>query len=176
LRVSSLQRLNLRLFAAFLLAVTGLLAQDPTASLTPGVARVGARLSCRCGACRNTIATCPMLHCESSGPMRARIKQMQDQGKSDNAIVNTIVQEQGIVALAAPPAEGWGLFTWVMPGVALLFGFLVYSWWVRRNTRQQTAPPLTEVDRAVLDRFRDQIDPEFDDSADFSKGAPHEKK
>ena len=175
MRVSSLQRLNLKLFAAFFLTVACLLAQDPTKVLTPGVARVGARLSCRCGACRNTIATCPMLHCESSGPMRARIKQMQDQGKGDNAIVNTIVQEQGVVALAAPPAEGWGLFTWVMPGVALFLGFLVYSWWVRRNSRQ-TDPPLTEGDRAVLNRFRDQIDPEFDDSADFNKGAPHEKK
>ena len=26
--------------------------------------------------------------------------------------------------LAAPPGEGWGLFTWMMPGVALLRDFL----------------------------------------------------
>ena len=65
--------------------------------------------------------------------MRARIKRMQDQGVSDQNIIKTVVKEQGVVALAAPPAEGWGLFTWVMPGVALLLGFLVYSWWVRRN-------------------------------------------
>lgn len=165
-----------RLLAAFFLAIACLLAQDPTASLTPGVARVGAHLACRCGTCRNTIATCPMLHCESSGPMRTRIKTMQEQGKSDDAIIKTIVQEQGVVALASPPAEGWGLFTWVMPGVALLLGFLVYSWWVRHNRQQQAEPPLTEVDRAVLDRFRDQIEPEFDESGDLHHGGPHEKK
>lgn len=167
---------TVRLLVAFFLTIACLLAQDPTASLTPGVARVGAHLACRCGTCRNTIATCPMLHCESSGPMRTRIKTMQEQGKSDDAIIKTIVQEQGVVALASPPAEGWGLFTWVMPGVALLLGFLVYSWWVRHNRQRQTEPPLTEKDRAVLDRFRDQIEPEFDESGDLHHGGPHEKK
>jgi cytochrome c-type biogenesis protein CcmH/NrfF len=176
LQVSSLRRLNLRIFGAFFLTVASLLAQDPTAVLTPGVARVGSHLACRCGTCRNTIATCPMLHCESSGPMRARIKQMQDRGASDDAILKTIVREQGVVALAAPPAEGWGLFTWVMPGIALLLGFLVYSWWVRRSRRQQLDPPLTEGDRAVLDRFRDQIDSEFDDAGNLNHGGPPQKK
>jgi cytochrome c-type biogenesis protein CcmH/NrfF len=159
-----------------MLAIAPLYAQDPTANLTPGVVRVGSHLACRCGTCRNTIATCPMLHCESSGPMRARIKQMQEQGTSDDAIIKTIVQEQGVVALAAPPAEGWGLFTWVMPGIALLLGFFVYSWWVRRNRQQQLDPPLTEVDRAVLDRFRDQIDSEFDDAGNLNRGGPPQKK
>ena len=74
-----------------------------------------------------------MLRCGYTEPMRAKIKQLQDNGASDDAIINTIVREQGVVALAAPPAEGWGLFTWLMPGIALLGGFLVYSLWVRRN-------------------------------------------
>src|SRR3954464_9294471 len=104
-----------KLVAAFFLSIACLIAQDPTSLLTPGVMRVGEKLACRCGTCRNTVANCPMLRCHYTEPMRARIKQMQDAGSGDQEIVNAIVKEQGIVALAAPPVEGWGLFTWVMP-------------------------------------------------------------
>jgi cytochrome c-type biogenesis protein CcmH/NrfF len=177
LRVS-LPRWNLKLFAAFLLTIFCVWAQDqdPTTLLTPGVARVGEKLACRCGTCRNTVATCPMLHCHYTEPMRERVKAMQEQGKSDDSILSTIVREEGVVALAAPPGEGWGLFTWVMPGVALLLGFFAYSWWVRRNHQDQ-AQPVSDVDRAVLDRFRDQIDSELGEPEDVRQGnRPNAKK
>jgi Uncharacterized protein involved in biosynthesis of c-type cytochromes len=170
---ASLRRCSLKLVAAFFLSSACLLAQDPTSVMTPGVARVGDHLACRCGVCRNTVATCPMLHCEYSGPMRARIKRMQDEGAADQNIIKAVVKEQGVVALAAPPAEGWGLFTWVMPGVALLLGFLVYSWWVRRNRPQPQ--PVSEADRALLERFRGQIETEMGES-DTTGGGPDEKK
>jgi cytochrome c-type biogenesis protein CcmH/NrfF len=96
--------------------------------------------------------------------MRARIKQMQDAGSGDQEIVSTIVKEQGVVALAAPPAEGWGLFTWVMPGVALLLGFLFYSWWVRHNRQEPQAAK--DIDQNLIDRFRDQIESELGESVD----------
>ena len=159
------------LIALFFLAICAILAQDqdPTSLITPGVLRVGDKLACRCQTCRNTVGNCPMLHCGYTQPMRERIKKMQDAGMSDGNIINTIVQEQGVVALAAPPATGWGLFTWVMPGVALVFGFLIYSWWVRRN-RKQEPERINEFDRAVLDRFRDQIESELGDANDISRG------
>jgi cytochrome c-type biogenesis protein CcmH/NrfF len=165
-----LRRWNLKLLAAFLLSFALLLAQDPTSLLTPGVLRVGGRLACRCGTCRNTVRDCPMLRCGYTEPMRAKIKQLQDNGASDDAIINTIVREQGVVALAAPPAEGWGLFTWLMPGIALLGGFLVYSLWVRRNRREPQT--VSEGDRAVLDRFRDQIESELGEPDDVDRKAP----
>jgi cytochrome c-type biogenesis protein CcmH/NrfF len=103
-----------------------------------------------------------MLKCESADPMRHKIFAQKQKGMSDDAIVNQIVQEEGIVALATPPTEGFGpILTWVMPGIALLLGFLFYSWWVKRN--QQTPAPLTEVDKATLDRFRSQIEKELED-------------
>ena len=100
-----------------------------------------------------------MMRCDYAEPMRARIKEMQLRGVSDVEIVNTVVREQGVVALAAPPGEGWGLFTWVVPGIVLVLGFLVYSWYVRRN--RQTPQPVSDGDRAVLERFRDQIEDEL---------------
>jgi cytochrome c-type biogenesis protein CcmH len=168
---------NFKLVAAFFLTFACLIAQDPTSLLTPGVMRVGEKLACRCGTCRNTVANCPMLRCHYTEPMRQRIKAMQDQGQNDQQIVNTIVQQEGVVALSSPPAQGWGLFTWMMPGVALGLGFWAYSWWVRRN-RQDEPAPVTEVDRAVLDRFRDQIDSELGETetGDLNRGGPSTKK
>jgi cytochrome c-type biogenesis protein CcmH/NrfF len=158
-----LQRSNLKLIAAFFVAFAALIAQDPTSYLTPDVTRVGERLACRCGTCRNTVATCPMMRCSSADPMRRRIFEMKRGGMSDDAVVNSIVREEGVVALSSPPASSLGgLITWVMPGIALLIGIFVYSFYVRRN--RKAPEPLSSFDRAVIDRFQDQIERELDES------------
>jgi cytochrome c-type biogenesis protein CcmH/NrfF len=88
---------------------------------------------------------------------------MKKQGISDDAIVAHYVQLEGIATLAAPPAQGLGpIVTWAGPGIALLLGFGIYSWYVRRNSKQPEA--LMPVDQAVLDRFQAQIERELDDS------------
>ena len=154
---------SLKILLAFFGVLTAVYAQDPTSYLTPDVLRVGSRLACRCAGCRNTVGDCPMLHCGSSDPIRRRIFQMQKQGMSDDAIVDTFIKEEGIVALATPPGHGLGpIITWIGPGVALLLGFGVYTWYVRRIRKQPA--PLMPVDQAVLDRFQAQIDRELDDS------------
>jgi cytochrome c-type biogenesis protein CcmH/NrfF len=164
-----MRRLNLKLVAAFFVALRALVAQDPTSYLTPGVLRVGDRLACRCGGCRNTVGTCPMLRCDSADPLRRRIYEMKRSGMSDDAIINNIVREEGVVALASPPAGSiGGLITWITPGAALLIGFVVYLFYVRRNRREPE--PLSSFDRAVIDRFQEQIDRELDDSPASGKG------
>jgi cytochrome c-type biogenesis protein CcmH len=110
-----------------------------------------------------------MLRCEYTEPMRQRVKKMLDSGLSDTDILNKIVQEQGVVTLASPPATGWGLFTWIMPGLALVLGFFIYSWWVRRN-QQREPEKVNDADRAVLDRFRDQIESELGEAGDIPRG------
>ncbi len=168
LRTGRCARFNVKLVAAFFFVLAALFAQDPTSYLTANVLRVGDKLACRCSGCRNTVGNCPMLHCESADPMRRRIAGMQAKGLSDDAVIQTIVREDGIVALASPPAEGFGLFTWIMPGIALAVGFLIYSRWVRRN--QTTPQALTPADQATLERFRTQIDRELDEPSEQPKG------
>lgn len=168
------RRWNLKLVAAFVLSLSFVVAQDPTSLMTPEVARVGSRLACRCGTCRNTVADCPMIRCHSSDPLRHRIHDMQAVGISDDAIVQTIVQEEGIVALSSPPGTGWGLLTWVMPGIALLLGFFAYTQWVRRNKAAPAA--MSATDTALLERFRDQIDREMDEPSGRTPGGNPEKK
>jgi cytochrome c-type biogenesis protein CcmH/NrfF len=104
-----------------------------------------------------------MLHCGSADPKRHKIFELKQQGMSDDAIVKSFVSEEGIVALSTPPSEGLGpIITWLGPGIALGIGFLIYSWYVRRNRKDPEQ--LLPVDQAVLDRFRTQIDRELDDS------------
>jgi cytochrome c-type biogenesis protein CcmH len=157
-----LKQSSLKLAAIFFVTIAGLIAQDSTSYLTPDVMRVGGRLACRCGGCRNTVGDCPMLHCSSADPKRHRIYDLKQTGMSDDAIVSQIVQEEGIVALASPPSEGvWPILTWVMPGIALVIGFLIYSSWVKRN--KQEPAPLSATDKATLERFKGQIDKELED-------------
>jgi cytochrome c-type biogenesis protein CcmH/NrfF len=156
------------------LSLSFVAAQDSTLLMTPEVARVGSRLACRCGTCRNTVGDCPMIRCHSADPMRHRIHDMQAVGISDDAIVQTIVQEEGIVALSSPPGTGWGLLTWVMPGIVLLLGFFAYTQWVRRNKGVPTA--MTATDTALLERFRDQIDREMDEPFGKNAGGKSQNK
>lgn len=149
---------SIKLALAFTLALGVLTAQDLTNYLTPDVARVGMRLACRCAGCRMTIGNCPMIGCGSADPMRRRIYDMQARGMNDNAIVKQIVQEQGIVALAGQQPLPW--IAWLMPGIALLLGFGVYSAYVKRNRAQQA--PMSAADQAALDRYRAQIDDELE--------------
>jgi cytochrome c-type biogenesis protein CcmH/NrfF len=149
-------RTNWKLVVAFCLCFAALFAQDPTSYLTPDVARVGDRLACRCGGCRNTVGNCPMLHCHSADPKRQRIHEMQSKGMSDDAIVSTFVREEGVVALSSPPSASLGgLITWIMPGLMLLVGFYIYMRYVRGS--QQAPAPISAEDQALLDRYRSQL-------------------
>lgn len=130
--------------------------------------RVGDRLACRCGGCRNTVGNCPMLRCSSADPMRHRIYDMKNRGMSDNDVVNTIVREEGVVALSSPPVAGLGgLITWVMPALVLLIGFFIYSYYVRRN--RKTPEPLSTADQAMIERYRSQMDRELGEPTDPKK-------
>lgn len=103
-----------------------------------------------------------MLHCHSADPKRQRIDEMKKAGMSDDAVVNTFVREEGVVALSSPPSGSiGGLITWIMPGVVLLIGFYVYLRYVRGN--QQTPAPLSPADLAAMERFRGQIDRDLEE-------------
>lgn len=131
------------------------LAQVSSELITPEIKRVGSRLACLCGSCRNSVGDCPMLGCGYATPARERIREMLAAGMSDEAIVQAFVDERGIQALVTPPAEGFNLLTWVMPVVAIAIGLLAVWWFIRRMSRPALQPP---VDEEVLDKYRDSIE------------------
>ncbi len=165
-----LRQSKFRTLALLFVSVAALVAQDPSSYLTPDVSRVGERLACRCGGCRNTVGNCPMIKCGSADPKRQRIHEMKSQGMSDDAIVNTFVKEEGVVALSAPPSGSLGgLITWVMPGVMLLVGFFIYLKYIRG--KQQKPAPLTVADQELIERYRSHMDVD-----DETPGTPEPNK
>ena len=123
------------------------------------VQRVGMRLACLCGACKNTVGDCAMLECGYCAPMRKRIAAMQLAGHSDDSIVDAIVAESGKQALSVPPTQGFSLFAWTAPWVAIAIGLGAIWMFVRRfSARRQ---PVAEVDPEILDRYHDRIETEI---------------
>jgi cytochrome c-type biogenesis protein CcmH len=149
-----------RLLLAFALAAI-CLPQTATTYVAPEVRRVGDKLACKCGACNNTVGTCPMLQCHYSLPAREKIDQMQKAGASDQAIVDSFVKESGLSALASPPPEGFNLLGWIMPFLALAFGLGAVAIWFKRFLRRGPAavPELPEIDR----RYQERMDKELEE-------------
>ena len=142
-----------------LLLATGLcVAQIPSLNLTEDVRRVGAKLRCMCGICRNSMGDCPMLGCHSAVPGREKIAKMQAAGSTDDAIVASFVKEQGKVVLAVPPTEGFSLLSWALPPAVLLVGIAMIYFWIQRNRK---VPAPAGIPAAAMDRFQKEADEEL---------------
>jgi len=136
--------------------LTGLaLAQVSSEYVTPDIRRVGHRLACLCGSCKNSIADCPMLACHYALPAREKIDKMQKAGSPDDAIVDAFIKEEGIRALVTPPAEGFNVMAWVMPPLMVGLG-LALIWWFL--TRMRKPAPVPEIDPKLLERYKDSIE------------------
>jgi cytochrome c-type biogenesis protein CcmH/NrfF len=147
--------------SVLLLLIVGVsIAQTSDSTVTPAVQRVGSKLACLCGGCRNTIANCPMLGCHSAVPAREKVNKLAQEGKSDDEIIQAFVRETGIQALAVPPATGFNSLVWIMPWVAIALGLLAIGWFMRRHRSRRTAEANAspELDAEVLSRYRDNIE------------------
>ncbi|HET8550425.1 MAG TPA: cytochrome c-type biogenesis protein CcmH [Bryobacteraceae bacterium] len=135
-------------------------AQSPVELVRPEIRRVGDKLACKCGSCASTVGSCPMLQCHYSHPARQKIDDMQKQGKSDEAIIQAFIKQEGLSALAAPPAEGFSLLSWVMPFVAILFG-LALIWLYIKRFRKPAAATSVSTAAPVDERYRERIEKEL---------------
>lgn len=108
--------------------------------------RIQGKLVCQCG-CNYLLLYCPHLECGSAIPMRNQIRAYLAQGMSEQEVIDAMVQQMGMVILAAPPAKGFNLAAWVMPFVALGLGFLV----VRRVLLRMRERARVEVETRVAE-------------------------
>ena len=142
-----------------LAAVAGLLiGQDGATLVTPAIRRVGMRLSCLCGTCRNTVGDCAMLECGYCKPARLKIARMLAEGKSDDEIVASFVKENGVQALPSPPASGFSLLAWVIPYVAIALGLVAIAWFVKRFGARRATAAGPQLDEETLRRYHEQIE------------------
>ncbi|MBK5294149.1 MAG: cytochrome c-type biogenesis protein CcmH [Acidobacteriia bacterium] len=147
---------NLKVAALALMLAALSLAQISSEFITPEIRRVGSRLACLCGSCKNSVGDCAMLACHYSGPAREKIHQEQSAGKSDDAIVAAFVGKEGIRALVTPPAQGFNILAWWMTPIMVGLGLALIWWFVVRM--RKPAAPLPEIDPKLLARYQDSIE------------------
>ena len=136
------------------------LAQDSLVS--PAVRRVGEKLSCLCGVCKNTVGTCDMMGCHYTAPKREQIAGMLDKGMSDQSIVDVIVKEVGLQALSEPPQQGFNAMALIMPFIMITLGLYAIYWFIQRNQRQAAMAVSNPVHPEVLDRFKAAAEKELE--------------
>ena len=116
------------------------------------------RLVCQCG-CQMILRVCNHVNCPSAVPLRHEIEKQLLEGKDDETIVAGFVTEYGMVVLSSPPATGFNLAAWVMPGFALLIGlfivFMMATRWAQR--RRLTTAPAAPVDPELRQRIENEL-------------------
>ncbi|UII55276.1 cytochrome c-type biogenesis protein CcmH [Cytobacillus spongiae] len=85
---------------------------------------------------------------------------MLNEGKSEQDILNSYVDEYGQQALRVPATEGGGIIAWVMPAFIFLIGAIVVAYWIKKLTvlnHQKAAATNTtfqsNADQEVLEKI-----------------------
>ena len=126
---------------------------------------IGDKVFCLCG-CVTTLNHCPHENCEVKAEMQKIIRTDLREGKAEPAILQDLVNRYGERVLAAPPAHGFNLTAWILPGIGLLIGLLLAVTIVRKWRRPavqtaapSTAPPVDEnVRSAVEEEMKKYVD------------------
>lgn len=92
--------------------------------------------------------------------MEDQINKGMAQGKTETAIIQDLVLRYGVRVLATPPARGFNLTVWILPGVGLLAGLVFVIVMVRRWRRLSTQSannPAAHVDPRVVAAVEEEI-------------------
>jgi len=148
------------------LAITVLLGALFAASAAHGDSRgkptleaLGNEVQCTCG-CVAPLNQCPHLDCAEKAEMQAFIKREIAEGKDETAILQDLSLRYGVQVLTAPPARGFNLTVWILPGVGLLIGLgfvvVIVRRWKRKPADAPVAPPVT-YDSKVLTAVEEEM-------------------
>ena len=126
--------------------------------------RIGGQLMCMCN-CNQILTQCNHVGCTMSAAMLKELDQRVQGPGSDDLILQSFVQEFGTKVLASPPAQGFNLLAWTIPGIAFGVGLamviLVIRQWRRRyELAPAGGPPMSSE---MLERARQQADRETED-------------
>jgi cytochrome c-type biogenesis protein CcmH len=124
---------------------------------------IGDHVYCMCGGCVGLLNHCPHpdAECSTKLEMKTMIAREVAEGKSETAILQDLVHRYGVQVLASPPAKGFNLTVWILPGVGLLAGlalvvFLVRRWRHPAPEAAAPAPPVT-IDPKVLAAMEEEM-------------------
>jgi cytochrome c-type biogenesis protein CcmH len=126
--------------------------------------RVGGQLMCMCN-CNQILTQCNHVGCTMSAAMLKELDQRVQTADSDDLILQSFVQQFGTKVLASPPAQGFNLLAWIIPGLAFAVGLslvvaVIRQWRRRFELAPAGGPP---VSSEALQRAREQVDRETED-------------
>lgn len=148
--------------ASFSLGHSAVFAQDDTAVSDDDVNRVASQLFCpTCEAI--PVDVCPTEVCTD---WRNEIRTQLAEGKSDREILDYFAVRYGSGVLANPPAEGFGLFIWMVPAVILALAAVLFARYVWQLQTAETPsqsisePPQIETAESA-DDYRKRLEQEL---------------
>jgi cytochrome c-type biogenesis protein CcmH/NrfF len=157
------KRIRIALLTA--LALAGLLTSALVyAQNSDRAKRVGSQLMCMCG-CNEILTQCNHVGCTVSASMLKEMDQRVQTTSSDDLLLQSFVQEFGVKVLAVPPAHGFNLLAWIIPGFAFvgglaLVGVVIRQWLHRPELAPAGGPPVSSEE---LERVHRQIDEETEE-------------
>lgn len=96
----------------------------------------------------------------ASSQMKAEIRQMLAQGKTEQEVLDYYVAQHGPQILSVPPAHGFNLTAYLVPMAMLLLGavalvFVVRKW--RDHGKAETSTPTAELDPEYVKRVKKEL-------------------
>jgi cytochrome c-type biogenesis protein CcmH/NrfF len=125
----------------------------------PTLESLGNEVQCTCG-CVAPLNQCPHLDCAEKAGMQALIKSEIAGGKSETTILQDLSLRYGVQVLSSPPAKGFNLSVWLLPGVGLLIGLGVVVVIVRRwrsKPAEVTVPSAISHDAKLVSAVEEEI-------------------
>lgn len=101
---------------------------------------------------------------QTADEIRRGIREMLAAGKSEKDILDFYVSVYGERVLASPPARGFNLLAWALPGIFFVAGIVFLCFLLRRWTRRKPTSVEADLPAAQLDeRYRARLDQELRD-------------
>ena len=144
---------RLLLAAAFLLTAFPAFAVNPDEVLTDPALEARARTlsaQLRCMVCQNQ--SIDDSNAELARDLRLLVRERLKNGDSDEAVIDYVVSRYGEFVLLNPRLRGETLLLWGAPVVLFLAGAAAMVLFVRKRGGKPTGTPLSEAEKADLER------------------------
>lgn len=111
-----------------------------------------------CPVCEQT----PLDDCETRAchDWRELIRQKLEAGETEEEIIGYFVANYGEQVLASPPARGFNLAAWLVPGAAFGLGLA----WLARQVRRWSRPPAARTMPEPPEEYRQRAEEELGSS------------
>jgi cytochrome c-type biogenesis protein CcmH/NrfF len=126
---------------------------------TPTLEVIGNEVQCTCG-CNAPLNGCPHIDCAEKAQMQSFIKKEIADGKDETAILQDLSLRYGLQVLSTPPAHGFNLSIWILPGIGLLAGLGMVVVIARRWKQKPALAPVASaasLDPKVLTAMEEEM-------------------